>query len=183
MAIITSAEAKALLQISASTYDTLIATLIPLVQAEIVQKTNNAFLLIEDRISATTIAFVSGSPATITDTDAGFVEAGISSGCDILVDGSKENDGIYNVQIAVAGTLTLATGETLVDEVLGEDVVITKVKWPKGIKLDAAHIINYFLTKQGKLVNSESLPGGYSVNFKSDDEVWSVLNKYRKPYR
>lgn len=183
MAILTTAEVKSLLQISATTWDTLIGTLIPMVQDRIVDYCRNRFLDMGITIEAETIAFVNAAPALITDSGAGFVTAGFESGMDVLVYGSTSNDGLYNVATAAAGTLTLLTGETLVTEAVGDTVTITRVRWPKGIKLDAAQLVNYYLHKEGKLVSSESLPGGYAAQFISEPHVMKFFDKYRKPYR
>jgi hypothetical protein len=184
MAIITSAEVKALLSISVSTYDTLIATLIPIAQDKVVRFTNNAFLDISTQINASTIAFVSGAPATITDSDAQFVVEEFQSGQDVLVYGSDSNDGIYNVATAAAGTLTLATGETLTTEAAGDDITITRVRWPRDIKAGVATLINFLMTQQGKRVTSESLPGGASFQYKNERELlMELFVDYRKPYR
>jgi hypothetical protein len=75
-------------------------------------------------ITASTIAFVSGSPAAITDSGNGFVTAGFKVGNLIKVTGSASNNGYYTVAIAAAGTLTLATGETLTNESAGVPVTI-----------------------------------------------------------
>jgi hypothetical protein len=185
MAFMTKDEVKALLGIASAdtTRDTLISTLIPLVQKRIVAYCNNSFLLPTIQVYGTTVAFVSGAPATITDSDEGFVDAGFKTTNDVKVGGSASNDGIYNVTTVAAGVLALTTGEVLVDEAAGELVSVTRVKWPEDLKLDAASIINHYLTTQGRLAKSETLPGGYSITYKDDPEVWHCLNQYRKPYR
>lgn len=63
-----------------------------------------------------TMAFVSGTPATITDSDSGFVTAGFLAGQTLIVEGSTSNDGQYVIATVAAGTITLATGETLTSE-------------------------------------------------------------------
>ena len=169
MPIITSAETKALLQIptAVTTWDTLIATLIPIVQDKVVEYCNHRFINIDVQIEGTTIAFVTGAPATITDSESGFSDALFSSGDDISVRGSYRNDGIYATQTVAAGLVTLATGETLVSETQDtpHSIMITRVVWPKAMKPEVALAIRYLINKQGKTVNSESLPGGYSAQY------------------
>ena len=177
MAIITQAEVKTLLQISVTTYDTLISTLIPIVQDKINNYCGNSFVKTDIYVAADTMAFVSGTPATITDSDSGFVTGGFTNSIDISVVGSKQNDGVYAVDTTVAGTLTLATGETLVTEAAGNDIVITRVIFPKGIKTDVADYIGYLMiTSHG--VSSESL-GDYSVTYKSEKDILKRFNIYR----
>jgi len=184
MAFITQTETKTLLQISASTWDSLITSLIPLAKRKIVRYCNNAFLDANIYIEAETIACVSGTPATITDSDSGFVDAGFVSGHDILVYGTDDNDGQYNAATVAAGTLTLLTGESLTSEDAGNEVLITRIKWPDELKLPASQLLAFLIQKQGKLVGSESLPGGYSVQYKDERALMAELfTDFRKPYR
>jgi len=177
MAIITSAEVKTLLQISGSTYDTLIATLIPLVQEKINTYCGEPFSVSDIYVASDTIAFVNGSPSTITDSDSGFVTGGFTDSIDVQVEGSVSNDGVYAVSTSVAGTLTLESGETLVNESAGNDVVITRVIFPKGIKLDVADYIAFLMIKQHG-VSSESL-GDYSVTYKNEMDVLKRFSTYK----
>jgi hypothetical protein len=185
MALLTLAEVRTLLQIPAgdTTRDTLIETILPMVQKRIVEYCNNGFVIPTTQVYATTISFSAGTPAKIKDSGSGFVKAGFTAGCDVKVQGSAENDGIYTVETVAPGELALAIGETLNDEAAFELITVTRVRWPKDLKLDAAQIVNYFITTQGKLVTQEGLPGGYSVTFKSDAEVWAPLRRYRRPFK
>ncbi|MDH4319951.1 MAG: hypothetical protein OEV73_00480 [Desulfobulbaceae bacterium] len=63
-----------------------------------------------------TMAFVTGTPATITDSGSGFVTSGFKAGQTLIVEGSTSNDGQYLIANVAAGTITLATGETLASE-------------------------------------------------------------------
>ena len=185
MPLMTLAEVKTLLSLTStdSVRDALITTLIPLVQNRIVNYCNNSFILPDVQLEADTIAFTNTAPALITDSDSGFVTALFTNLCDVKVQGSASNDGIYNVATVAAGTLTLTTGEVLITEAASLVITLTRVRWPKELKLDAAQLVNYYLTTQGKMVVSESLPGGYSVTFKDDKGVMSMFNRYRKPYK
>ncbi len=64
-----------------------------------------------------TLAFVKGTPDTITDSASGFVTAGFQAGMSLLIIGSTSNDAIHAVidQVA-AGTLTLSTDDELTSE-------------------------------------------------------------------
>lgn len=185
MAIVTSTEVKTLLQISGSTYDTLIETLIPIIQDEIVQYCNNPFHSTNIYYSASTIAFVDSDPDTMTDSDSGFVDAGFTDNIDLHIEGSEDNDSIVHVDTVVAGTLTLASGEYLIAESAGETITLTRVIWPKALKMIACEMINQRMSKQRLSgVKSESLAdhsitfgesgGGYSQN------IYKQLNKFRK---
>jgi len=106
MGIITTAEVKSILGITASTYDTQIAYLIPYIQDDVVTYLNNDFRDDGIKVSGATIAFLENgaSADSITDSDSAFVTAGFEAEMDITVEGSKHNDGIYNVDTVIAGT-------------------------------------------------------------------------------
>jgi hypothetical protein len=52
--------------------------------------------------------------------------------------------------------------------------------WPVGINLDFVPLLKYYMALPGKLENSESIPGGYSVQYKSEAEMMKPFTKYRK---
>ena len=197
MPIISLTDAKVLLQIAPTdtTNDSLISALIKLVQSEVVRYCNNSFLMptaqsVLNSNFAETITFHANTPggtpavaATITDSASGFVTAGLHSGYDVKVYGSQINDGIYLVTTVAAGVLTLDLGETLFDEIAGADVTIQGIRWPKDIVIPVVNRLRYHMEKSGKLVKSETLPGGYSVTYKDGPDVMSGFDLYRKPYR
>ena len=176
----TTAQARILLGLAAdATRDALIAAVIPLAQSKVVEHCGaGSFLLCDAQVVGSGIAFVSGSTATITDSDSGFVTALLQAG-DVNVRFSKRNDGVKSVDTVAAGVLTLSSGEVLKDEEAGSEIIITQVEWPKSLSLDFIQLIAYYLTRQGKLVSSEVLPGGYQVQYKSEDEVMHLFDKYR----
>ena len=180
MPIITAAEVKSIgLQTTATTWDTLIAALIPIAQAKILNHCGMRYFLNQDiKIYGSGIALVSGTPATITDTGSDFVDADFVAG-DYKIYGTSHNNKIVTVQTVAAATLTLATGETLVSEIAGDEITIVKADWPESIKFDVAQYIVWMISKQGKSVSSESLPGGYSVTYKNEKEILSAFNEYR----
>lgn len=162
--------------------DALYTALIPMAQARIVQYTRNHFLATIVTLRNNTISFTNASPPVISDSAEGFLTALFASNTDIFVRGSKLNDGHYHVATAAAGSLTLATTDALETEVAEEYVRITRVRWPIDIKPATAELIKFYATRDGKLVNQESLPGGYSATFKGEAEVMAMFNRWRKPY-
>jgi hypothetical protein len=183
MAIITRTTAKTLLQITSTDYDTVIDALIPKIQSWAVEYLKNRFHINDIYYQASTIAFVSGTPATITDSDSGFVDADFTNSIDIDVDGSARNDGIYAVDTVVAGTLTLATGETLTSEEAGEAVTITRVQFPAAIQLWIAKLIGFNLdTKSWKGIQSESL-GDHSISYNHLGSYPQGLLKEGSPWK
>jgi hypothetical protein len=182
MPIITKDEVKSIgLQTALTTWDTLIASLIPIAQAEIIEYCKNSFVNTSIQLITNTIAFVSGTTATITDSASSFVTSGFIAG-DYKISGSSSNDKIVTVGTVAAGTLTLATGETLNNEDAGDAIVITKVDFPVSMKFDVAQYIVWMMRKDGKLVNSESLPGGWSGQYKTKADMLKPFNLYSKPF-
>lgn len=82
---------------------------------------------LQPALTNTTIALVTGAPATITDSGSKFLLKGFKAGDRISISGSTADDGQYTIASVVAGTITLATGETLVGESAGASLTITKV--------------------------------------------------------
>ena len=79
-------------------------------------------------LEAQTIAFVSGSPDTITTSAGSFVDAGFEAGDVINISGSDSNDGYHTIAAGgvAAGTLTLTTNLSLTTEAAGERVRVAE---------------------------------------------------------
>ena len=158
--------------------------LLPLVQNDVVDFTTNHFVENDRYVSGDGIAFVSAS-RTITDEDSGFVDNSFYAGMDVLVDGSLNNDGIYEVASVVAGTLTISGDFSLIDEAAGEGVVIWKVKFPKELTLTVAQMIKALMSGERLAgVKSKSL-GDYSETVEIGGNsypagVEKALLKYRR---
>jgi hypothetical protein len=77
--------------------------------------------------SASTIAFVSGSPATITDSASGFVTAGFLPGQFVYAydNTALAAVGTYQIASVAAGTLTLISGQTLTAQAAGHSITLT----------------------------------------------------------
>lgn len=181
MAIITTAKVKTLLQISGSTYDSLIDELIPAFQNWIVEYLQNWFHT-GIYLDASTIAFVHSEPDTITDSDEGFVDADFTDSIDIHVSGSKDNDGIYAVDTAAAGTLKLESGEELIAEDAGEGVTITRVKFPKALWMPTALCIKVDMAKRDPSLKSKSL-ADHSESYSEDGRYPPALLKMFNPWK
>jgi len=188
MPIIDTSTVKSILGITASTWDTQIGVLIPYVQDDILRYcTPDSFKDDNIYIQANTIAFVDSDPDTITDSGSGFLDASFAAEMDVYVEDSLYNDGLYNVDTVVAGTLTLDSTESVVTEAAGENILITRIKWPKGLLMIVAQIIWQNITRaQNKDVKSERI-GDYSVTYTDlssggySSYITSALNKYRRP--
>ena len=75
-------------------------------------------------VETITIAFVNSGPDTITDSASGLLKAGFVAGDKITVSGSTSNNGTFTIATVVAGTITLAGGDSLTDEIAGDLVKI-----------------------------------------------------------
>jgi len=74
--------------------------------------------------TATTIAFVTGTPPTITDSASGFVTADLQAGTYITTN-STTNPGPFRVTAVAAGILTLARTDSVTTEAAGISKTIT----------------------------------------------------------
>ncbi len=109
----------------------------------------------------TSIAFVAGSPSTITDSNNGFVTAGFTAGQKIAISGSNDNSGVWTIDTVVAGTITLVAGEQLVAESAGDRIII-QAGAPKG---------NILLTAQRKLFLSGVIDNPSKVYYSVSGDV------------
>jgi hypothetical protein len=173
---------KTLLRISNTTNDTLIDTLIPIIQDDILTFLRNKFRTEIYQESN----YISFSGNTILDSASKFVTTGYVAG-NIVVEGSKLNDGFYTVTNVAAGILTIS--ETLTTEAADNSVRVTQIIYPKTLELVAANMVGYIINaKYG--VKSESF-SRYSVTYQNDgqslingypDGITRPLLKWRKPY-
>jgi hypothetical protein len=92
-------------------------------------------------IQASDIAFVAGSPGTITTSSGDFVAAGFTAG-DKLTTDSELNPGTYTIDTGgvAVGTLTLISSDDLVNESAGQAFTVAKNFYP--ITRASAEIIN-----------------------------------------
>jgi hypothetical protein len=153
-------------------------------QKDICNYCNNSFLNYSIQLQAATIGFTA---TTITDTASEFVDSLFYNSMDLKVYGSKLNDGIYEIKTVAVDTLTLETSvsqeRTLKAETAENNIILTAVDFSKVSDFKLSMLMKYYLAREGKLVNNESLPGGYSANFKSVPTIWQPFDQYRKPYR
>jgi len=202
MALMTTAEVKSILGITATTYDSQIAFFLPIVEDDLIEYLNRTF---SDgyvyRESASALKFVRGDSDTadyIGDTEAEFVEKGFLSGMDIIVQGGGANVGLHSISSASTGRLLLSeTGiligqdqnDTRDDNYIGS-ILISRVKWPNALKLPAAKMI-WSLIDKGKVSNVQSEKiDDYSVTFAAltvvgnnayPKTIIDMLTKWRRP--
>lgn len=121
----------------------------------------NTTLLVEHILTDTSIAFVTGSPSTITDSNSGFVTAGFTVGQKISITGSDDNSGTWTIANVTAGTITLENNEVLVSESAGPRITI-QAGSPKG---------NILLPAQRKMFLSGVIDNPSKVYYSQSGEV------------
>ena len=122
-----------------------------------------------------------------------FIEKGFLSGMDIIVQGGGANVGLHSVSSASTGRLLLSEYGILIDQDQDDTsddnyigtVLISRVKWPKALKLPAAKMV-WSLIDNAKVsdVKSEKLDD-YSITYIGGNAYPSVitemLQKWRRP--
>lgn len=183
--MITLAEVKVFLQINDTGSDALITALIPSVQSQIIEYCNYDFATPKGQVIADTIAFAA-TGREITDSESGFVTGKLGKAGYVSVSGSVDNDGVYKVDTVAAGTITLDSGETLVDESAGESVTIKKVEFPADVQKLCADMIGHGMNKAAQDgITSEKL-GDYAVTYANSyasafpGTFMNRLNQYRR---
>ena len=187
MALITVAKAKGILGITASTYDTQLGVLIPLVSYQVVYSIcQNRFVNEKITIQNSTFTFAN-TGATIVDSLEQFIVQKFPTGTgDIVIGGSLSNNGLYEVTSISASKITLNVtlmDKAIVDEAEGELIEIKYVQFPQELKLTVArwlwYLINARDSSSGKI--SESVLS-YSVSFINDipPDIRKEFNAYKK---
>ena len=195
MAVVTTDEVKAVLNTTATTYDTQITTFIPYVQEDILEYTGNDFT--DGYVSqegALTIASSTGRGDKITDPNSKFLAAGFKPGMDIALEGGYSNVGIWTIGSSsgavTAANIFLASSSQVIpqdrtDEVnTAGSITVSRVKWPVALKPLAAKMVWHLIDKpKDSGVKAESL-GDYSVTYAGSnaypETVIQGLNKWRK---
>lgn len=126
--------------------------------------------------TASTIAWVSGTPATITDSANGFVTAGYKAGMLFYSATSENNTGIYHIASVVAGTITFASGETVTSESSGSSEILNGC-YQYLTLYDAAGNYKALLDAGGTWYYSEVQLPGHETNDASLDALGKVFIK------
>ena len=190
--IITLSQAKALLQITNTTYDTVIQSLIPIVQDDAIRYCNTAFQDNSIFSEGSALATVRGDPDTITDSESNWINYGFLGGMTVYIEGGGgTNMAAFDVASVAAGTLTLTSVNQLIDQDIDDAdaqpfniLRVSRINWPAGIELPAAQMV-WFQVKNIKRddVKSERIDD-YAVTYGDSqasypDRILQSLNKYR----
>jgi len=123
---------------------------------------------------------------------------GFLSGMDITVQGGGANTGLYHIDSASTGKLSLTEYGILIDQdqddtsdnnYIGE-IIINRVKWPDALKIPASQMVWYLVDDaKASNVQSERLDD-YAVTYKAlamagsnayPTEILDRLDKFRRP--
>jgi len=163
--VVSLANVKAFLRITDTdaTRDALISLLIPIVYADIVEECNNKFIAPDYDFESSAIDFDASPSYKIIIDAGGFTAMAYPTSGNIIVSGSRLNDGIFTIS-AQADTY-LQTTEPIVDELQtteGYSVRVDLCNFPKPLELIASRMIGYQLNMSNSAgITSMSL-GNYS---------------------
>lgn len=171
--LIDRATAKSLLRVSNTDYDDYIDAVIPPLQHWMENFLNDDFISDRVFISSQNLVFDGDEKSITCQTENIFGEYQFKAGIDILVHGSFNNDGLYEVDTASPDKLVLVSGSSIVNEDATDQdytyrVSIAKKEYPKGAKLVFAKLIGFNLRTSSLNpddieAKSESFTG-YSIN-------------------
>lgn len=140
MAVVTATQVTEYTDISASAATIAASGLIPVVQSRIVDICFTVFAS-EDIYQQGAMTF-GATAGTILAPDS-WVSKGFAVGDEIYVYGSRRNDGFYTVASLSDETLTITTGESVVDELSGASILVSLVQWPDSLPYIAAQMVKY----------------------------------------
>ena len=194
--IATLTEIKALLAMTSTAQDDLLNRMIPIVEDDIRHYCNNGFRDENIYIQTGDISFTHNSTSADTiNLDAGsdgFDDALFKAGQTVQVQGSYNNNGFFEVETVTSAVMTLysSTSRPYYDPLVTEDesvlVKITKVEYPKAIKLIESQMLKYKLSNYDYSVAAETV-ARYSVTFNQNmrsgypESIMSGLNRWRRP--
>jgi hypothetical protein len=167
--LLTATECTVYSNISASAATITSSGLIPIIQERVTMMTNNYFLT--DLYLQGTVTF-NATNRTVIATSGDYDSVNFVAGDDILIYNSYRNDGYFTLDSVSGSTLTVISGQTVVNELSGRSVLITVAKWPVAVKQTAALMIAYdydVRPKRSGDVRSHSL-GPFSETLSSGDE-------------
>jgi len=181
--MITLSEAKTLLQILDSTYDTFITFNIPYVIETICDYCKNHFLDEDTYIYSSDVVFAnSDSSITIADFDNEFI-----AGDYIRIYESIRNNGCAKID-SINSTKLIVSGIDVINETVDSSIAIFRADYPKSLKLTASKMLKFLIDNHDPFIKSEKLDD-YSVTF--DDKalingfpanIMSTLNKYKNVF-
>lgn len=169
------ATVKTILNISSTSRDNFIQAMIPITYAEIMEYCNNSFSSPDFVIESDEIYFDHTTTEQIKLDAGGFAAIGFPSSANLIVSGSRLNDGIYTLSSQTDYILTVS--EQVNDETqttAGYDIKISLAQFPRQFDLIASRMIGYQMNNAASAgITSQSI-GNYSES----RAAGSVVNGY-----
>ena len=175
MVLMTRAEVKTFNRITATTYDSLIDTYIPIIAEDICEYLNNYFQdnTIYINVSGG-LAFTSATSTAagdlVTDDNQKFSTAGFKKGMDVIIAGGS-NSGIYEISSQTSATLRMTSTAKFIaqDQDASYNAVgaihIARIRWPEAIKPIAAKMIMYLIRDTNKEGVASERIDDYAVTY------------------
>lgn len=176
--IATLAEIKALLGISASTYDTQIKSNIPIIEQAICDYCNNDFIDVKQSYRLgyilavytykATLSFVT-STNSVNDSSSSLAGLNFKAGDSVRIYNSIHNDQIFTIKTVSAGSIVFEDIDIVSTEAAGSNILMTRLLWPKPLKNIVADMVKFKLNKKlNSAVKSESI----------DDYSYTNIDEY-----
>jgi hypothetical protein len=139
MAVVTADQVVLYTDISATAGTITSSGLIPVVQERIGILCNQRFTTDINQIS--TFTFNAASRTITSNND--WESDGFADGDEVYVHNSYRNDGYYDVLSVSSTIMTLASGESVIDELSGRSILVSMVQWPVDVTFIAAQMVKY----------------------------------------
>jgi len=187
--IITRSEAKALLKITNTDQDSFIDLNLPTIEQIICDYCNTDFINKQfDYFSSGSISFISEDNSINMS---GIENKKLVAGDSIRVYKSLRNNQTFTIDSVSIGKIIVNNIDTITDEDEGKGVYITKITYPKPLKLTAAKMMNFLIAD----LDEDKTPGAksekiddYSITYEDDFQgfplsIMKALNFYRQAYK
>jgi len=185
MAVVTAAEVVSYTDISASAGTITSSGLIPIVQMRLGVMCNQRFTT--DIHQYGTFTFNATARTIVSNND--WATDGFAAGDEIYIYNSYRNDGYYDVLSISDETVTLATGESVIDELSGRSILISMVQWPTDLTYIAAQMVAFDYDDRADRTGgvtsktlgpwSESYSDGGRLTFGYPPTILEQLSAYR----
>lgn len=195
MPINTLAEVKTFLQISASTYDSLITSLLPITENAIINYCNNHFIdTYKSLLGITPTVYMYddafefiNSDNSLNNSNLDFTTYEFNVGDNVRVYNSLNNNKVFKISSIAANKIIFDSGITVIDEDNDNNLVIGRVKYPDDLKLIQSDMIGWRLEQKGRYFKSEKID---DYSYTRDDKliagypqgIMDQLNEYRSIY-
>lgn len=187
--IITRNVLKSLLQMTGTDYDSFIDLNIPLIEETICNYCRNDFIDKQfDYFSSSNVSFVN---STNTIHLVGIENKKLSTNDSIRVYRSLRNNQTFTVDSVNTGYIILNSIDEITDEDEGEGVFITKINYPRHLKLIIAKMMNFLINDSNENkepgIKSEKIDD-YSITYEENYNgfpmsIMNALNNDREPYK